>query len=311
VIKSAIVYKLTKLAMRAMRIMPVEIVEARDPEPTQWGTVGWIPFFNDAWRYDAAGGFLFNTQFRDRVLPAKVISTALDAKCVDVAARQGNPVSKKQRMELKDVVTASLLPTAFIKPTDVPVIVISHPPTDDYFLLIGTSSASKADSVVALIRETLNENDKLIMTPLHSGLDLDTFLHNVLTVSGEAGTQFEIGTSAVLGFNKAVVRVKNTDMGSEAMESHIAAGFRPTEVHMYYGEADEDTFKIGFALTDRGVIKRIKFSAVSLKDVEESSRGEDNEAAYFDGTVALVLGEFREMLQALRIEAGAEEDDEL
>lgn len=319
-IKTAIVYRIPEETRRALRHMAADEREIVDPLKTGWSSIGFTAFHNGEFVYKPGGveGFLFNVQFRDRVLPGKVIKTKLAEMIATVTENQGNAPTKAEIMLMKDALVAELLPTAFIKQTDIPVVVINSKTVGGYsYLLIGTSSAKKADDILDLFRSTTPES--LPMNPLAAGLDVMKFLKDLLidglvsdgVTSDMAEWKFESGSSVALKHeDKSTVRFKDLELGqvSKEIDQHIMHGYRPVELHMFYGEAESDTYKMGFALTDKAIIKRLRFSDVLLKDVDETSKnGDDNDAAYFDGTAALVIGEMRQMLDALR----AASEDEL
>lgn len=313
-IKTATIYKMTQPGVRALRDADHANFAVSEPGKTQWSRMGLTPFFNSEYRYDVTGGFLLTVRIKDRVLPGKVIKTSLDAKVAEVTERQGTPVNSKQRMELKDVIVDNLLSTAFIKDTDIPVCVISS--SLGHWLVIGTGSASKVDDILALLRETTDKT--LNLEPFGKGLDLDRFLRSVMDsdlFKGDDSMMFSRGLSAVLkGTSTATVRYKGVEL--EELGNDIKHNFVPTEVRIEYGSQPTDDslaeVRLTFTLTNKGVFRSIRFSDVAMEDVEESARGEDNHAAYFDGTAALFIGEMRQMLKELRELAGeAVEDDEL
>lgn len=318
-IKNFIAYRMTAASTLDLKDNLAEDLAVRDPSAVQWSSMGFTPFYNGEWRYDATGGYMFIVQLRERILPAKVISQRLREMMDDAEKQMGRPVNKKEIMTLKDRAKLELLPEAFIKHTDIPVVVIQtnqHSSSLGSFLLIGSTSANKVDDIVNLLHASTDVENagNLDIKPFAGDLDINDFLKRLLR-EGYLGEQvneladdfdqaihtFNLGTAAALrGPDKATVRFKDMDLlGDTDIEDHVKHGFVPTELSITF----ED--KIEFAMNDKGIIKRIRFSDVLLKEAEEGVRADDA-AAYFDGTAALVIGELRQLLKAVRDNAQEE-----
>jgi recombination associated protein RdgC len=317
-IKTFIAYRMTPASTALLKACSPENLAAADPHAIQWQTLGFTPIYGE-WIYQSTGGFMLVVQVRERILPAKVILQRVTEMIADATEQMGRPPNKKEIMELKDKAKLELLPEAFIKHTDIPVVVIQtnqHSSSLGSFLLIGSGSANKVDDIVSLLHVAVDQVDGgLQLKPFVGDLDINDFLQRLLR-GGSIGERinelsddpsepaiytFNLGDAANLrGPEKATVRFKDMDiLGDTDIEDHVKHGFAPTELHIKF----ED--KIGFAMNDKGVIKRIKFSDLLLKDVEESVKGE-SDATYFDGTAALVIGELRQMLKAIRDNAQEE-----
>lgn len=122
---------------------------------------------------------LFIIEKRERVLPGDTIREAVDKECHALEERQGDPVNRKQRMEIKDVVVARLLATAAIRIRRIPVIIQESSVDPEFYdCLVFNSSRKIAEDVGYVLRSTFGswpvypmENDltlplKEIMTRL-------------------------------------------------------------------------------------------------------------------------------------------------
>lgn len=274
-----------------------------DPDKTQWGAIGFSKpdyFGDDTVFVGADDTRMFNLQLRERVLPGKVIKTHLAERTTDAARRQGHMCTRKQVAELKEEVIASLLPTAFIKPTDILCMITRN------YLIVGTGSARLVDLAIETLRAAYPD-DTLNFHSIGRELAIDAWMLDLLLEGTTASGIFHVGESVVLkGRNKSAARYKDVELASKAVRDSVEDGMRPVEMAVEYNE------RIHFALTDQLLIKRIKFSDLLLKQAEEEGEGE---IGVFDATVALVSGELRELLDTLRSEIPAvtkvNEEDEL
>lgn len=281
-----------------------------DPTAGQWGRYGFSQpesFGESPVSVAADQTRLLNVQFRERILPGMVIRKAVKDRAAEIEERQGHKCGKKQIAEIKDQIVAELLPNSHIKQSDILCMI-----SGDY-LYIGTGSATKIDDILNLLRSLFEEG--LDFKHIAHNLYPVKFMKEVLLEGVSEGEHFTCGDSVTLkNESKATVRIKDIDPECVNVRERIAEGFQPVELAL---EVEE---RLSFTMTDKMVLKRIKFATVLMKGVEEDSQG--NAAAHFEGTVALVAGEFRELMGKLlseipadaeegKPEQGVADDDEL
>ena len=74
------------------------------------------PLKNDERMVVAAGSYFYLVhQEIIRLLPGPVVKEELDARVEEIREREGRPVGRKERSELKDQITFELLPQAFTR----------------------------------------------------------------------------------------------------------------------------------------------------------------------------------------------------
>ena len=74
---------------------------------------GWVPPLGDpegSFVHSANGYIMVTAKRQDKVLPAAVINEVLQEKVEEIQERDGRKVGRKERQELKDEVTFTLLP---------------------------------------------------------------------------------------------------------------------------------------------------------------------------------------------------------
>lgn len=272
-----------------------------DPDATQWSRAGIAHpdnFGHSPVFVGAEGTRVFVVQQRERVLPGKVIRTKMGEIAADVAARQGYKCGRKQMAEIKDEVIATLLPNSHIKPVDVVCMLTGH------YLFIGTGSARMVDLALNVLRSVFPDN-KLNLKPLSDGRKVTPWMMELLV--GAQGDEFFVGESVVLkGREKSATRFKDMDLACRAVLDVVEDGMQPVEIAVKWMD------RLTFNLTDHLIIKRIKFADILLKEAEEdaSENAANNGTAVsmFDGTVALMAGELKNLLTDLCNQMPEEEE---
>jgi recombination associated protein RdgC len=259
-----------------------------DPDATAWARSGFHKpdnFGGETVFIGANDARLFCIQTRERVLPGKVIRTKVAEKVVEIEERQGRRCGRKEVAGVKDEVIASLLPTAFVKPTETLCMIVKD------YLIIGSGSARVVDTCLSILRSAFEE--ALHFDFFNQGRQSVGWMCELLLSNTTASGLFNIGLSLALkGDNKQTTRFKDVDLESQAVVESIKAGMVPVEIAVNYQD------RIHFALTAAMILKRIKFSDVIMEQAYEDA--EDGSAAStFDATVALVSGELLELLNRL------------
>lgn len=256
---------------------------ATDPGKTMWSHAGFSEVFNKRPVFVAADNtIVMNVQIRERLLPARVIKEAMVAKIDEYARRQGYKPNRKQAAELKEEVTMSLLPSSHVKPVDVPVMI-----TRDY-LLIGTTSARRVDTALALVMG-LYPDEKLSLASLGFGYKVDSWLMDLLINESTESGYFVADEEVVLkGGKKSVARFKAIPTSVEAIKDRISGGMLPVELAITYDE------RISFKLTDQMLVKGIKVADLLMKETESANADEE-----FEGNAVLMSKEINRMLNAL------------
>ncbi len=267
---------------------------AADPGKTEWMRVGFSLIQQSQHTvYVAADNTrLFNIQVRERILPGKVIKKHVEEKVAELKER-GHTVNRKDRMQIKDEVIGALLPTAFIRQTDIPCMVVKD------YLIVGTANARLVDISMA----TINTAYRMALGLRHMAYERDprTFMFDLLALGTTYSGVFTCGTSAVLrGDDKRTARFKDIENISahESVKDALKDGMKPIEMRIVF---DEHTY---FTLTDKMLIKGIKFSDVLMKDTNDA----ETEIDMFDGTLAIVSGTLKALIDELMKEIAEEEE---
>ena len=85
----------------------------------------------------------------EKVLPGSVIQRAVGERVARIEQQECRSVGRKERQELKEQVTDELLPRAFVRATHTRALFA------DGLLLVDSAAASKAENLLAKLREAL------------------------------------------------------------------------------------------------------------------------------------------------------------
>ena len=256
-------------------------------------TRGWVaPCPGGPLAHALAGQWLIGLCVEQRLLPASVIKDEVQERATAAAERQGHPVGRKQLRDLREQVSAELLPRAFTRRRT------THAWIDPQagWLCIDAASAARAEDVVEHLRASL---DELPLALLHTDLSPTAAMADWLAGS-EAPAGFTIDRDcelAAAGEEKAAVRYVRHPLDGDEVRAHLAGGKLPTRLALSWDD------RISFILTDKLEIKRLAF--LDLVNDEAEKRPEDA-TAQFDADFALMTGELSRFLPRLVTALGGE-----
>jgi recombination associated protein RdgC len=234
---------------------------ARDPHDTEWSSVGLIdPVDTGRPVHDLDGtARVLVFQFNDRVLPGAVIKEKMKERVRELEQKQGFKLTKKNFAEVKQETIDQLLPSAFIRRTEVPVFVMKD------LILVCHSSPKKVEAILGHIIRlcefrkidwkwqpfTTTDKPSWMLHELSHGKEVEPN-------EGDTRLLFMPGTTAVFtGEDKRTIRVKNREMMSTEVQEIInAGGYRTTEVGTYLW--DDGTERAHFIFTENWVLKSVK-----------------------------------------------------
>lgn len=232
-----------------------------------------------------------------RLLPSSVVAQFVDDRAQQVEEQQGFKPGRKQLRELKERVTEELLPRAFVRRRGTWLWI---DPVGGW-LVVDASSDSRAEEVVEMLREALDE------LPLRR-LDTQQSPGSAMTewvLSGDAPAGFSVDRELELRApdeEKATVRYVRHALEGEEIAAHVGAGKRATRLAMTWKD------RASFVLTELGHVKRLAFLDV-VREVLDTEQGDAE--AEFDAQFALMAGELRALLPELVAALGGEPAAEL
>jgi recombination associated protein RdgC len=258
-------------------------------EQSHFGWVNALGKHGHSTVHAANGNLLICARKEEKILPAPVIKDMIEAKVVQLEAEQSRSATKKEKEQFKEDIIFELLPRAFSRVTDTHAYI--NPAHN--IIVVNSSSRAKAEDILALLRKVLGT---LPVTSISPESAPDEVMTDWLT-DKNLGDNFQLGMEAefnALGDDGAVVRVKNQDLTSDEIKSHLDADKYVVKLALEWDDA------LSFILCDDLAIKRLKFFDVLQEQNDDIDK--DDVLAKLDADFALMAGEINRFIDDLLAE---------
>jgi len=225
-------------------------------------------------------------QKQEKILPASVINEAVQEKVEEIEAKQGRKVFRKEKLQLKDEATLTLLPKAFARTSKT----FAYFAPKDNLLVVNSSSANKAEELLGFLRNSI---ESLPVIPPNAK-NIPSEVMTLWLQHQTAGENFEIDQECEL-YNPAedgnVVRCKGQDLFSDEIQTHLAAGKQVKKLGVLWKDA------LSCILEDDLTIKRLKFQDMVLEKADEADA--ESAAEQFDQDFAVMSLELSKFFKSL------------
>lgn len=198
----------------------------------------------------------------EKVLPSGVIRDILDERVLDIQNNEGRNVGRKEKQELKEIITDDLLPRAFTRSGRTQAVF----DTRRGYLLVNNASSAKAENVLTKLREALGGLEARLPDTQQSPSSLMTSW----LLQGHCEGGFELDSDCELkGMGDVVptVKVSKQDLTADEVVQHVKNGKTVTQLGLVWRE------QIAFILTQDFTLKRIQYLDVLQEEAE--SHGDD------------------------------------
>lgn len=265
------------------------------PLGLDWFSEGWAPpfahdpdYFNQELRNESAQ--LITLQRSDKVLPAGVIRDLLDEKIRLLEDQEIRKVGRKEKQNLKEIITDDLLPKAFTRDCKIN----GYLDFGNGLVMIDTASVSKAENFLSTLRDALPAFPAKLP---HVSTSPQSAMTEWL-VDGEAPGPFELDRDCELrspGDSASAVKYKNQDLTSPELQEHLKRGKQAIRLGLVWKE------RIRFTLTEQLTLRRIQFLDVIQEEAAQADA--DDMPSLMHSTHLLVKEELaaliRDLVQAL------------
>lgn len=233
----------------------------------------------------AAEGYLMVAVTKEsKIIPAASIKERLNDKVELLEQSEGRKLSKKEKDALKDEIITEMLPQAFTKQSATKALIL----LEQQLILIDSSSASKAEELLALLRKALGS---LPVIPINYKNPVESNLTDWVK-SGFAPSPFELQQEAELRGNESeVAKFKNQDLAEDEVLAHIENGMQVHKLALKFGQS------MTFVMCSSGDLKRVKFSEEFTSGNDEL--GNDDPAARLDADFVLFSAEIKRLINEL------------
>ena len=169
--------------------------------------------------YTAKNTWRIALKKEEKVLPAAVINENLDEKITEIREVEGRNVGRKEKNELREMITDDLLPRAFTKSSKTEAII----DTQYGFLLINHANSNHAEIFLTKLRDALGGFEaKLPRTQQSLGSLITEWL-----LRGRATGHFELDSDCELvglGDAASVVKISRHDLTVEEINNLLRSG---------------------------------------------------------------------------------------
>jgi recombination associated protein RdgC len=239
---------------------------------------GWVaPVADGELVHAVAGRWLIAMGVETKILPAQVVNREAQARADEMARAQGYCLGRKQMRELRDSVTAELLPRAFTRPSRT----LAWIDPDAGLLVVDASSTARAEDLLELLRQTL---DTFPLALLRTELSPAWAMADWLTNEAPAGFTVDDETELCAATEgRASVRYVHHSLDGADVRAHMAEGKMPTRLALTFND------RVSFMLTEKLEIKRLDFLDVIHEQINAAAANDAREL--FDAEFALLASE--------------------
>ena len=297
--KNLQVYRFTK----PFELTPEELTALLEEKPFQpcdsqdLSRYGWVPpLGNHGTDYvHSCGGYIMICAKRqDKVLPAAVINEQLEEQVTAIQNKEGRGVGRKERVNLKEEITFSLLPRAFTRSSQQ----FAYIAPKEGLLVVNSSSVKRAEELLSFLRDTITSVPVIPLTA-------NNLPQNVMTdwlKTGQTAKGFELGHECELrdpSDEAAVIRCKHQDLSSTDIKNHIKSGMFVSKLGLHWDGG------IDCVVDDQLAIKRLSFDDI-IQEKAEQANAEDA-AAQFDVDFSIMTLALSSFIKAISNAFGGED----
>jgi recombination associated protein RdgC len=302
--KNIYIYRFTK----PFELSAEQLEQALDEKPfvpcgnQERSQLGWsAPLaLDNAPLVHVCGNFwMISLKKQERLLPASVVNEQVTIKAEALEAEQHRKVSRKEKTELKELVTQELLPRSFTRTVNHYAYLC---PTKGY-LVINTSSAKLADEYTSFLRQTIGSLPVRVPALKQSP---NVLMSRWLTLEAAPGLGFEVQSETELvsrGEEKGSIKYKGLEFDTDFIQQNLNNGMEVSKLSLSWRES------VSFVLGADFTVKRIKFGDLvqeKLDDIEA-----DDKASKFDAGFSIMSLEFDQMIPDLLEALGGEDKSAL
>lgn len=211
---------------------------------------------------------------QEKILPAAVIKEQLEDRIRDIQSQEARSLSRKERNDLKDEITFSMIPQAFAKSSVHHAFISPR----DRLLVVDAASANRAEELTSALRDALGS---LKAIPLQPATPVPTTLTHWLS-TGQTTDDFELGDECELlsGQDERIIRGKKFDLLDDQLTRHLENGMFVNKLAVHWKES------LQCVIDDQFSIKRLKFADQLIE--KAGDRNPETRAEQFDQEFAIM-----------------------
>jgi recombination associated protein RdgC len=283
--------------------------------PQQLSTMGFITPFGVAKQYAELieytlaphRTFYISAQKTERLLPAKVVRQAVDAKIREIEKDQDRKVYSKERNQIKDEIVISMLPRAFQTSSRINAL-ICYP-----YIFVEATSSKKAEELLSLLREALGSLPVRPVTAKMSPVTMMTdWMKHGTPLPFFKGEAFQ---SRATSQESSTLSGKNVDLSEDDIRELFETDREVTQLQMSF-VSDNGSTDIGstlFTLTDGLTLKGIQWPDQFSEKLQDDLGEDEDQINVARASLLLISNGLKqlnsELLEALSVSEPAEEEE--
>ena len=221
----------------------------------------------------------------DRLLPASVVREVVEEKAEEIEAREGRPVSRKEKNRIREEVIVDLLPRAFTRSQRS----YAYIDPQNNRVIVDCTSASKAEEILTLLRESLGSLKVRPLAVNHAPSAVMTgWVKNSAPSELLIGQECELKEPVEKG---GVIRMRGVDLSSDEVQQHLSSGKIVVKLAIEWQQ------RISCVLGDDLSIKRLRFMDLVMEEAADTQA--DDAVMQFDADFALMSLELARFIPAL------------
>lgn len=237
--------------------------------------------------HELQGHRLLSALRQERLLPSSVVHEEVSEQVAAIEASERRKVTRKEKVALKEQVTEALMPRAFVRSQKIDL----WWDVERQLIGVNTSSRSRAEDVLDLLRETLGS---LKVTPLTSQTlpvrAMTTWLGD--TASRPADLQLGDNVELKAKVDDGVVRGRQVDLDSDEMQQLLESGRQASKLALSIEG------QLSFVLHDDLALKSLRFGDALIEEADHSS-DHDDALARLETDFTLMAGSLRQNVERL------------
>lgn len=214
--------------------------------------------------HEIQGHRLISALRQERLLPSSVIAEEVADQVAEIEANECRKVTRKEKTAIKEQVTEELMPHAFVRQQKIDL----WWDTDRQLIGVNTSSRSRAEDLLDLLRETLGS---LKVTPLSSQTLPMRAMTTWLIDPASRPAVMQIGDSVVLKAkgDDGVLRGRQLDLDSDEIHQHLEVGRQASQLALSIEG------QLSFVLHDDLALKGLRFGDSLIEEADHADDGDD------------------------------------
>ncbi|PVZ69030.1 recombination-associated protein RdgC [Pelagibaculum spongiae] len=266
-------------------------------DPSRSGWVAALPGSATLLSHYAEGNLLLRSRLEEKILPTSVVKEELDVKVQEIEHKENRKVGRKEKTQLKEEITFTLLPRAFTRSRYIRILIMP----EHNLLITDNSSAAKSEEVIHQLRQGLGS---LPTIPLRIRTSPSAEMSRWLLESNfPAGfTPEQACEMRAPEKDGGILKVKDQELTSDELLAHLHSGMEVSQLAVNWRD------RLTLTLHKDLSLRQIKFTEL-LQEESDNQAGEDAETR-MDADFCLMCKEFKPLIDDL-IESFGGEDSSL